>query len=123
MLSDYDAWYPCGLHGGTPYPDSDEPSDFDFEAHNRKVNRAAFARFRNMALGAGCSSKDFAEMVAGRVDSDRKPGDWVDAAEDVAVRFVEDAADANAVRAGFSCALEMRFAADAEMERSERRGY
>ena len=131
MNSDFDTYHKCHIHGTsqTPHPE-DEESTFDMAAHVLAQYRYAYHSFRRdcVALGFLGTGKDFiAECERHMVETNvltRRPCDWVNAAEDIAGDFNHVAEASEAMRRGFSCSLEMRWADEAQCERAEReRGY
>lgn len=119
LLSDYDTWHRCCTHGnGVPHPEDDE-TEFDFEAHRVKIQREAFVAFRRMAREAGFKGH-FRKAVEGLAKND-SPEALVDAAEALGRRYAYAAAEVEAHRLGYSCALEQRLDEDAEREAYERR--
>lgn len=81
MLSPFDTWHRCAVHGkGVPHPE-DDMTEFDFEEHFRLMCRKAFAYFRE---GTQMTSAAFLEEATKRLSCPRDkatPLDWVDAAE------------------------------------------
>lgn len=117
LLSDFDTFHACPVHGnGVPHPE-DEDMVFDYEAHMLKVRRAAYATFRNTAMRHNVDRVQFRKLVEARVASERRPQDWVNAAEEVAEDLSMMAAEEEAHRLGYSCRLEMSWALDAADER------
>ena len=119
LLSDYDTWHRCGLHGGTPHPE-DEEAEFDYEAHRLKCLREAFVTYRQ---ATGMSGPEFKAAVLERVPEGSTPQEMVDEAEVMAQDALQDAHEAEARARGYSCGLEMRLTEEAHREAAERRGY
>ena len=120
LSTNYDTWHACKLHGkGVPHPE-DENDNFDYDAHNIKIRREAYATFRDIAMRNGFKGSFKAACLA-LMGEDRSPQAWVDAADDVAMQIVRDAEEASARKRGFSCALEARWSDDAAQERADHR--
>lgn len=119
LLSDFDTWHRCGLHGGTPHPEF-EPGGFDFEAHRTKCLREAFVTYRE---ASGMNGLDFKAEVLRQAGPDASPQAMVDVAQRLAEDAIHDAHEAEARERGYSCGLEMRLAQEAHQEAMERRGY
>jgi hypothetical protein len=122
LLSDFDTWQRCPIHGkSVPHPE-DEDGSFDHGAHRLQLARTAYAQFRAEARQAGFrgSFKAACRAASGRYRPSIK--EWVCAAEQVASEYRQEVAEQAARRAGYSCGLERRWSEDAEFERSEARG-
>lgn len=117
LLSDYDTWHRCPLHGkGVPHPE-DDGAVFDREAHNLRIYRVAYAHFRDAAVSCGMTREAFrlAVLLEIQVEAPTK-ADWVDAADSVASSAFRWDADRRAAARGYSCRLEAAWAADAAFE-------
>lgn len=116
--SNYDAWYKCPYHWTetTPHPEDDyavvDPEQR--EKDRLEMLRGAYRYFRREARSLGVSKADFDAEC--RQFKSQSPQEWVDAAEDVYNRISREAHDLEAQKAGYSCALERRWALQAEME-------
>ena len=89
VLSDYDSWHRCPIHGhSVPYPDEEDPS-FDYSAHKLQMYKEAYKAFfkRCWMCNQSWTPERFrAQCVTRLMDwnwSKATPGDWVDAAEKV----------------------------------------
>lgn len=119
LLSDYDTWHRCPLHGrGVPHPE--EEVDFDYRAHSLRVHREAWIYFR---VQSGMAPRAFREAVAAHVRTRVRastfaptPTEWVDFADEVAGMMWQDEANRRAVAQGYSCRLEAAWAAEAAFE-------
>jgi hypothetical protein len=122
LLSDLDTWHQCPQHGaGVPHPETEmeEPSDFDYAAHDLALFRSAFLYFVNAAL-ALMGSKAEVQAAVKRERTGNTPQDFVDAAERVLDRAAYEAREAQAHARGFSCGLDMEWSNEAMWERKER---
>lgn len=124
FCSDFDTLHQCPVHGGTPHPDDDDGlAAFDFDQHRLQVLRRVYRTFQRRS---GLTQHEFLRLCRQSVVSyngaQPTPQQWIDIAETISDEFSEQQADAAAQRAGFSCALEQRWAQDAEDERRERSG-
>lgn len=120
LLSDYDTWHRCQIHGqGVPHPE-DEDNTFDFEAHSLNNYRAAYRFFRReFCRLTGMDTRAYEMMIPMLVDPlTTTPKGFVEIAEHCYERALTSHADQMAALAGFSCALEMRFAEEAALERA-----
>lgn len=122
LLSNGDTWHRCPQHGtGVPHPE-DEGSSFDFDAHQVANYRRAYDVFRCAAMGAHFKSSFKAACQEKLETPDPSPADWARAAEEVATLWLDAREEAQAQAQGFSCALEARWAAEAQWEERERAG-
>jgi len=120
LLSPFDTWHRCKTHGiGVPHPE-DKEAVFDMKRHSLEMWRQAFEVFRSMAFRHGFTGNFNPACYDLLPVGDRSPKAWVGAAETIAEQFRMDAEDAKATRQGFSSALEMRLADEAQVERAER---
>jgi len=114
LLSDWDTWHHCGLHGGTPHPEDDEAQEeFDYEGHRLRKMREAFVIYRQMS---GMDSAAFKAAVVRRAGAEATPQGFVDAAEGIAEEISRDRREAEARGQGYSCGLEMMLAEEAQRE-------
>ena len=123
LLSDYDTWHACNVHGRTPYPEDEEGHEgFDWEAHDLRIHRRAYRTFQE---ASGLDRVAFRAEVMRRVEAGAtlSRSRFVDAANEVAHERTQRAEDEEARRCGYSCAMEMRMEEWAEEERVERMGY
>jgi len=111
LLSDHDTWHKCPYHGkDAPHPEW-ECDGFDFAAHREKVFTDAYDYFCREA--ARLDIKDFdATCRAGNPDLP----DLVNKADEIITGVYNDLEDRRAKAAGYSCALEARFAEEAAYE-------
>jgi hypothetical protein len=117
LLSDLDTWHRCPIHGvGVPHPE-DEHTKFDREAHRLNLARKAYVTFREVARRNGFRGSFKAACLAEAGVPRPSVKEWVNAAEAVAERLVYEKAEVAARRAGYSCALEQRWAVEAACER------
>lgn len=124
MHDDFDAVWRCPLHGhdlgvGTPpHPENFESLEvFDHAQHLLLCRRDAYRKLRT---STGMAKHAFDRLVAAETASP-SPKDMLAAAVTVARRIEDEAADADAVREGYSCDLERRLEAEAQRERREAR--
>lgn len=123
ILSDFDTWHRCQTHGfGVPHPEDDEAT-FDYGAHKIEMLRQAYRVFKSNAQHLGLKGRFQDACLQVIVCPVLSPSVWVSAAEEVADRLEAQREEAAAHAAGFSCALEARWAADAESERHEHGRY
>lgn len=81
LLSDYDTWHRCPLHGkGVPHPD-DEEEGFDSHHHNITMLRDIYAAFRDQAHRMGFRGNF--RLAANPDQAFKTPQEWVNAAEKV----------------------------------------
>lgn len=115
LLSQVDTWHRCPVHGQgvpSPDPDADDSPGFNFAGHLVEMQRQAYRHFQ---VASGLSREAFRKAVEA-VTVGRSPSDLVDAAEIVSEERCQAAEDAAAIKRGFSCALEARWADDAADE-------
>lgn len=106
--SDFDTWHRCPIHGdGVPHPEDD--SYFDLSAHLLACLRRAWVVFRRRS---GMLPADFRATCEARLPSNEPwtPEAWVDAADAVATDAIGAHDEEDALRRGYSCALEARWA-------------
>lgn len=110
LLSDYDTWHRCPIHGnGVPHPE-DEGADFDYVGHNIRIHRAAW---RALQERSGLDPKAFRSAVEDeitiRVRTEpfvASPENFVALAEKVSDELVNEALDRKARAAGYGSRLE-----------------
>lgn len=123
LLSGYDTWHRCHVHGaGVPHPEDEEGRDgFDSTAHSRKLLRAAY---RQLQETSGLTRDAFRYAVNVRLTGidNPSPEEWVDAADAISREAWMVAADARARAEGYSCRLEAAWAAGGRDEAAERSG-
>jgi len=122
ILSDFDTWHQCKIHGkDVPHPEWEyEEGDFDAEEHRLTVMRDAYNHYRGEARRAGFTG-NFKEACRTRLEtSEPSSEDWVAAAYEIADGLAYAREEALAKTHGYSCGLEMRFAQEAEREHAER---
>lgn len=119
LLSDWDTWHQCPLHGkGVPHPEEEEV-EFDYKAHSLRLHRAVYAAFRDEAVALGMTRRDFRVAVEASLETGAPTmTDWVNAADDVASRAFSEDADRRAVAQGYSCRLEAAWADEGAFERA-----
>ncbi len=124
MSDDYDATWKCPLHGHDlgvgepPHPENDcAVENFDRDQHLLLCRREAYRKFRE-STGLGLT---FHKLVFAECGEQASPKEQVAAAKLVAERILQERADAQAVREGYSCDLERRLEDEAARERRDRR--
>ena len=120
LLSDFDTFHRCGLHGaGVPHPE-DEWADFDHSAHYSGLLRKAIRTFHE---ASGLSHRAFFCACLEVLEAeDPSPQDWVNAAERVAEERCREVEEEAARAAGYSCVLERRLEDESRQEAFEN-GY
>ena len=120
LVSDYDTYHRCPLHGGgAPHPEDDE-TVFDYNAHRIGMARIYWRLLRHEALTLGFEG-DFTEACVATADKPPiTPQAWVAAAERVAAPLAREHAEKDVRRRGYSCALELRLEEEAIRERKEK---
>ncbi len=83
LLSDYDTWHRCPLHGeGVPHPEDGEV-EFDMAAHKLQVLRDTYADYRDQAHRMGFRGNFRLECALFlKCAFEPSPQDWVNAAEE-----------------------------------------
>ena len=119
ILSDYDTWHPCHLHGkDVPHPEMGEEyfapgTSYDFDGHLRTMQVNAYKLFREDARRLGFKGH-FKNACKARLETSEPTGaDWTDAAYEIYDITMADHEDGVARAHGYSCGLEMSFAGDA----------
>ncbi len=90
LLSDFDTWHVCPLHGkGVPHPEDDESrAAFDVAAHRVRIHREAW---RALVAISGMTPKEFRAAVEAGAHFFRYnpiPRDWVYLAAELTDRLV-----------------------------------
>lgn len=119
LLSDYDTFHRCPLHGvGVPHPDEENPH-FDYKAHWARVYRESW---RCAVSRSGLTATAFRAAVGKRVEGTPTPsrGAWLKAAWEEAEERWEIAMYERARDMGFSNRLEAAWEAEAQVERAAR---
>ena len=82
LLSDYDTWHRCPLHGkGVPHPEGEDDAVIDMHAHSLQVLRETYAGYRDQARRMGFQG-NFNQAVNPKGVA-LTPQGWVNAAEDL----------------------------------------
>lgn len=115
LLSDYDTFHRCHIHGGTPHPE-DERDDFDWKAHRCRLLVKAYETF---LAASDLSVAEFGEACLEVLDGEPTLSNLVDAADTVATRIAYERREEAARAEGYSCGLERDLAWEAEREASE----
>jgi hypothetical protein len=118
LLSDFDTWHRCPLHGkNVPCPD-DENAKFNYAGHWLYVLRTAYVEFRKVARRNGFRGSFKATCQACLPPNVTTPEAWVNAAEDVTVEYEARTALEEGRASGNG--LEQRWAEDARDEQEQR---
>lgn len=120
LLSDYDTWHRCPLHGkGVPHPE-DDGAEFDFDAHHVQIHRAAWVALAGQAgLDLPCFGAAVKAVARATGAHPETPVEWVALAAEVAEAAWVEASEARARADGFSCRLEASLAEEAAIERRD----
>jgi len=123
MLSTFDTWHRCPIHGnGVPHPE-DEHVDFDRDAHCLETWRTCWRYLQGWRRSLGFQGPMTAWVVRLSGKCPATPQEWVEVAYGLVTQGsrVQDEADARAQ--GYSCNLERALAEEARTERDERYYY
>lgn len=125
LLSDFDTWHHCGLHGvQVPHPE-DDGADRGRIATNVRNLRTLREAWRHFCRLSGMHPKAFRRRATASLPRGVRitPQHWVDAAEEVAETAAQERREAHARKQGYTCDLELRWAEEAAEERKLRMGY
>lgn len=92
LLSDWDTWHRCLAHAAPNAKNPECQDDVDpatYRAQQLAMFRKAYVTFRDIALRNGIeSASQFTALCRERLKTSKpSPGDWVDAAEEVAYDY------------------------------------